>query len=176
MKRVRRRRSAWFRHRDDGFSTVWVLGLSVIVLVLGTAVFDVWQVFGTQRTLTARADAAAAAAAQAVDVASYEGTPSRLQLLDGRADEAGSAANLAKARLQKDLPAGTPLTVTVVTSDSCSGTPANNDVIVCIKVDNGTSNQPTVTVTLKRQVNFTIFRLLGYSSQTVTASGTAGPR
>lgn len=59
MRRIRR--------GDDGTVTVLVIGFTAILLMLVTVVVDVSAVFLAQRSLSGAADAAAVAAANAVD-------------------------------------------------------------------------------------------------------------
>ena len=158
-------------HNERGFTTVWVLGLAIIIMVLGLAVFDVWSVYTRQRALTAHADSAAAAAAQAIDLSAYQSTPSRLALLTG------DATSLAEARLRADFPGHSVSVSSIEVGRTCTGTPSDGQLIACVSVDNTTNpNKPTVTVTVRQKANFTVFKLVGYADQTVSASGTAGPR
>lgn len=150
------------RHRDErGFTSVWVLGLTMMILVMGIAVFDAWNVYATQRKLTAQADAAAAAGAQGVDVGEFESTNGMVLVL-----AADDVTTLASKRLSADLGAGK-----VDTGNAATPT-ADKAAATIIVADDSKS----VTVTLSRKVNFTIFAILGKDSQTVTASATAAPQ
>jgi Putative Flp pilus-assembly TadE/G-like len=54
--------------RDErGAVTLWVLGLSVIVLFLGGLALDLWRGIATRRELSAMADGVATAAANGID-------------------------------------------------------------------------------------------------------------
>lgn len=56
---------------ERGSATLWLLGLSVSVLMLGGIAFDLWRGVAQRRELAALADAAAVAAASGVDVAAW---------------------------------------------------------------------------------------------------------
>lgn len=61
--------------RDDrGSITLWVLGLSVVILGFGGVALDFWRALATQRELAAIADAASVAAASGIDEAHYRST------------------------------------------------------------------------------------------------------
>ncbi len=53
---------------ERGSATLWLLGLSVAVLMLGAVAFDLWRGVAQRRELAALADAAAVAAASGIDV------------------------------------------------------------------------------------------------------------
>lgn len=52
---------------EQGFVTVWILGLCVTMLVLGGISIDLWRAFGERRSLVAAADSAARAGASGID-------------------------------------------------------------------------------------------------------------
>lgn len=55
------------RRSDRGSVTLWVLGLSLLLLLFGGLALDYWRGLATQRQLFAVADAAAVAAASGID-------------------------------------------------------------------------------------------------------------
>lgn len=76
---------------DRGSVTIWVLGLSMLLLVFGGLALDYWRALALQRELAAVADSAAIAAASGIDEEHYRETgevtlePSRVR---GLADAA----------------------------------------------------------------------------------------
>lgn len=63
------------RPRDDeGSVTIWVLGLSMLLLVFGGLALDYWRALALQRELAAVADSAAIAAASGIDEEVYRDT------------------------------------------------------------------------------------------------------
>lgn len=60
--------------RDRGSVTIWVLGLSMLLLVFGGLALDYWRALALQRELAAVADSAAIAAASGIDEAFYRET------------------------------------------------------------------------------------------------------
>lgn len=56
---------------DRGSVTIWVLGLSVVVLLFGGLALDYWRALALQRELAAVADSAAVAAASGIDEEVY---------------------------------------------------------------------------------------------------------
>lgn len=77
---------------DRGSITLWVLGLTVMVLFMGGISLDLWRAFEVREDLAAMADSAANAGASQVDAATYRDTGT-LQL-DGPAAAAAANANL----------------------------------------------------------------------------------
>jgi Flp pilus assembly protein TadG len=59
------------RRGEAGFVTVWMLGLSVCLLLLGGASLDLWRVFSERRAIAAMADAAAHAGASGISERAY---------------------------------------------------------------------------------------------------------
>jgi len=54
--------------RDErGSVTLWMLGLGIALLMVGGVALDLWRLLGVRREMAAMADAAAVAAAAAVD-------------------------------------------------------------------------------------------------------------
>jgi len=60
--------------RDRGSVTIWVLGLSMLLLVFGGLALDYWRALALQRELASAADSAAIAAASGIDEAVYRET------------------------------------------------------------------------------------------------------
>lgn len=56
---------------DRGSVTIWVLGLSVLILLFGGLALDYWRALALQRELAAVADSAAIAAASGLDEEIY---------------------------------------------------------------------------------------------------------
>lgn len=155
---------------EAGFTSAWVLGFSLFIMILGIAALDIWHVYTEQRTLAARADAAAAAAAQAIDVAAYQDPAGSRLLLNG-SDARDFAAKRMKAdikQLNGNAPAACPALAQDVTATPCAE-------IVVTNPPAGSTSAPTVKVTVKARVAFTIFSPLR-GSQVVSASSTASPR
>lgn len=74
---------------DRGSITFWVLGLSIMILMLGGLALDFWRVLAVQRQAGSIADAAVAAAASGLDEEHYRLTGEVL-LDPARAIELGS--------------------------------------------------------------------------------------
>jgi Flp pilus assembly protein TadG len=62
------------RRSDRGSVTIWVLGLSMLLLVFGGLALDYWRALALQRELAAVADSAAVAAASGIDEDVYRST------------------------------------------------------------------------------------------------------
>ena len=62
------------RVSDRGSVTIWVLGLSMLLLLFGGVALDYWRALALQRELAAVADSAAIAAASGVDEEHYRET------------------------------------------------------------------------------------------------------
>lgn len=152
------------RRDDEGFTTMWVLGLVAIVMILGLAVFEVWHVYVVQRRLTAMADSAAAAGAQGINEAAL--VNSTTPELDPT-----RASDLAGVRLTADLAdAGLK---------SCAAVdPARTCVVSAVTVRGVNPGDPptVVTVTLHRSVQFAVFSALGLRNMEISASSSASPR
>ena len=56
---------------DRGSVTIWMLGLSVLLLLFGGLAIDFWRALALQRELAAVADSAAVAAASGIDEGHY---------------------------------------------------------------------------------------------------------
>jgi len=59
---------------DRGSVTIWVLGLSMLLLVFGGLALDYWRALALQRELASVADSAAIAAASGIDEETYRTT------------------------------------------------------------------------------------------------------
>ena len=59
---------------DRGSVTIWMLGLSVLLLLFGGLAIDFWRALAVQRELAAVADSAAVAAASGIDEEHYRAT------------------------------------------------------------------------------------------------------
>ena len=62
------------RDSDRGSVTIWMLGLSILLLVFGGLAIDYWRALALQRELAAVADSAAIAAASGIDEEVYRAT------------------------------------------------------------------------------------------------------
>ena len=61
--------------RDErGSATIWMLGLSLLLLLFGGLALDFWRGLATQRELSAVADSAAIAAGSGIDEEHYRAT------------------------------------------------------------------------------------------------------
>jgi uncharacterized membrane protein len=72
------------RRSDRGSVTIWMLGLSMLLLVFGGLTLDYWRALALQRELAAVADSAAIAAASGIDEEFYRAT-GEVVLAPGRA-------------------------------------------------------------------------------------------
>lgn len=59
---------------DKGSTTIWMLGLSLLLLLFGGLALDFWRGLALQRELAAVADSAAIAGASGIDEVSYRST------------------------------------------------------------------------------------------------------
>jgi Putative Flp pilus-assembly TadE/G-like len=75
---------------ERGSATIWMLGLSLLLLVFGGLAVDFWRALAVQRELAAVADSAAVAAASGVDEAVYRESGTVVLDLD-RSEELGLA-------------------------------------------------------------------------------------
>jgi Flp pilus assembly protein TadG len=72
---------------ERGSVTIWVLGLSMLLLVFGGLALDYWRALALQRELASVADSAAIAAASGIDEEEYRSTgevvlePARARIL-----------------------------------------------------------------------------------------------
>ena len=105
------------RSDDRGSVTIWMLGLSFVLLAFGGLALDFWRGLATQRELAAIADSAAIAAASGIDEEHYRST-GEVTLAPGRARALAFASmgyqdlELSEAGVAVD-PAGSSVTVEV---------------------------------------------------------------
>jgi uncharacterized membrane protein len=78
------------RRGERGSITVWMLGLSLLLLTFGGLSIDFWRALALQRQLAAVADSAAIAAAAGIDEAEYRAS-GQLSLDPSRAVDLGTA-------------------------------------------------------------------------------------
>lgn len=62
------------RQSERGSVTIWMLGLSMLLLIFGGLALDYWRALALQRELAAVADSAAIAAASGIDEEHYRET------------------------------------------------------------------------------------------------------
>jgi uncharacterized membrane protein len=62
------------RHSEEGSVTIWMLGLSVLLLLFGGLALDYWRGLALQRELASVADSAAIAGASGIDEEVYRTT------------------------------------------------------------------------------------------------------
>lgn len=91
-------------HRDEsGTTTLWMLGLCLMLFLLGGISLDLWRAFSERRSLAASADAAAVAGASALDEAAYRSSGSvRLVPADARRRAQASLAGQLDRRALRD--------------------------------------------------------------------------
>ena len=80
---------------DRGSVTIWMLGLSVLLLLFGGLAIDFWRALAVQRELAAVADSAAVAAASGIDEEHYRAT-GEVILDSARAEALGMASMTAQ--------------------------------------------------------------------------------
>jgi hypothetical protein len=107
--------------RDDGFATVWMLGIAMLVIVIGLFFFNVSRVFVAREELVTAADASAKAGATAID---EDSIGSGVKLLDGSVSDNSTASGRCWAMLQK-YEAGNANGVLDLTKSTCSIDVAN---------------------------------------------------
>jgi uncharacterized membrane protein len=103
---------------DRGSMTIWMLGLSVLLLLFGGLAIDFWRALALQRELSAVADSAAIAAASGIDEARYRESgevvldPARARAL-GAVSIAGQEVDLLSFDIATDS-AGLAVNVVVI--------------------------------------------------------------
>jgi Flp pilus assembly protein TadG len=91
------------RRRESGTTTLWMLGLCLMLFLLGGVSLDLWRAFSERRSLAATADAAAVAGASALDEAAYRGGGAvRLEPADARRRAQASLADQLDRRALRD--------------------------------------------------------------------------
>jgi Flp pilus assembly protein TadG len=112
---VRRRRIGTRLVREFGTTTLWMLGLCLMLFLLGGVSLDLWRAFSERRSLAATADAAAVAGASALDESAYRSSGVvRLLPADAqRRAQASLAEQLDRRSLRDARVAATEAEVTV---------------------------------------------------------------
>jgi len=88
---------------DSGTTTLWMLGLCLMLFLLGGISLDLWRAFSERRSLAATADAAAVAGASALDEPAYRSTGAvRLVPADARRRAQASLAEQLDRRALRD--------------------------------------------------------------------------
>ncbi len=110
------RRMRCARRDESGTTTLWILGLCLMLFLLGGISLDLWRAFSERRSLAATADAAAVAGASALDEAAYRSSGAvRLVSADAqRRAQASLAEQLDRRALRDARVEATEEEVTVV--------------------------------------------------------------
>lgn len=87
--------------RERGSVVLWMLGLGIALLMVGGIAVDLWRMLGIRRELAAMTDAAAVAAAEAVDAGMWR--TSGTVVLDPGAATERALASLASQPLVEDV-------------------------------------------------------------------------
>jgi len=88
---------------ESGTTTLWMLGLCLMLFLLGGISLDLWRAFSERRSLAASADAAAVAGASALDEAAYRSSGVvRLVPADARRRAQASLADQLDRRALRD--------------------------------------------------------------------------
>ncbi|HKY47636.1 MAG TPA: hypothetical protein VJQ79_06590 [Acidimicrobiia bacterium] len=130
---------------DRGSAPVWFLGLSLCVLMVGAMSAELWRAIGERQELVAMADAAAIAAAAAIDLDHYRST--------------------GEAVIDQDE---APMRALGVIAGSSGGTDLAASPHVAIAGDGS-----SVTVELTREVPFGLIRILAFDDRGFTVTGVA---
>ena len=130
---------------ERGSVPVWFLGLSLCILMVGAMSAELWRAIGERQELVAMADAAAIAAAGAIDLDHYRES--------GEAVLDRSAASLLALR---------------VIAGSSGGTDLSAPPSIAV-ADDGSS----VTVELAREVEFGLIRIFAMEDQQFLVTGRA---
>ncbi len=134
---------------ERGSAPIWFLGLAVCVLMVGALSAELWRVIGERQELVAMADAAAIAAAGAIDLDRYRSTGDTV--IDG---------------------AQAPLFALAVIAGNSGGVDLAGPPSIAV-ADDGSS----VTIELTREVPFGLIRVFALEDQrfVVTARAVAYP-
>ncbi len=134
---------------EGGFITVWVLGLTVLMLAASGVTIDFWRAVATQRSVSSAVDSAAVAGSSGIDEAAYRASGGQVVQLDP-----GLATTLAQNNLASQPEAATLVDVSI------DATPAR------------------ITVRAGRQVEFTLVRVLsvGQAPAVLHSTSSADPR
>ncbi len=130
---------------ERGSAPVWFLGLSLCVLMVGAMSAELWRAIGERQELVAMADAAAIAAAAAIDLDHYRATG------DAVIDRAEASARALQV---------------------IAGSSGGDDLSIApsvIVADDGSS----VAVVLTRRVPFGLIRILALDDQGFSVTGLA---
>ena len=130
---------------ERGSAPVWFLGLSLCVLMVGAMSAELWRAIGERQELVAMADAAAIAAAAAIDLDHYRST--------------------GEAVIDQDE---APMRALRVIGGSSGGTDLAASPHVAIAEDGS-----SVTVELTREVPFGLIRILAFDDRGFTVTGVA---
>lgn len=131
--------------KERGTAPVWFLGLAFALLMLGAISAELWRIIGERQELVALADAAAVAAASALDLEHYRSTGEAL--LDPAAAESLALDVLAASSGGADLSALPVVTVS--------------------------EGRNSVRVELQRQVPFGLIRFLPVADDGFNVTGVA---
>ncbi len=134
---------------EGGFVTVWVLGLSVIMLAIAGITIDFWRAVATQRTVSSVVDSAAVAGSSGIDEGVFRSSGGSTVVLD-----------VARARtLAEDSLASQPEAASLV------------DVAIDV-------TPARISVTAGRRIDFTLVRVLrvGHDPAVLHATSTADAR
>ena len=130
---------------ERGSAPVWFLGLSLCVLMVGAMSAELWRAIGERQELVAMADAAAIAAAAAIDLDHYRST--------------------GEAVIDREE---APIRALQVIAGSSGGTDLSTSPHVAIAGDGS-----SVTVELTREVPFGLIRILAFDDHGFSVRGVA---
>ena len=130
---------------ERGSAPVWFLGLSLCVLMVGAMSAELWRAIGERQELVAMADAAAIAAAAAIDLDHYRSTGEAV--IDPAEASERAMQVIGGSSGAEDLSAAPSVTI----------------------ADDGSS----VTVELRREVPFGLIRILALEDQGFSVTGLA---
>jgi len=130
---------------ERGSAPVWFIGLSLCVLMVGALSAELWRAIGERQELVAMADAAAIAAASAIDLDHYRST--------------------GEAVIDREE---APVRALQVIAGSSGGADLSTSPSVAIAGDGS-----SVTVELTREVPFGLIRILALDDQGFSVTGVA---
>ena len=130
---------------ERGSAPVWFIGLSLCVLMVGALSAELWRAIGERQELVAMADAAAIAAASAIDLDHYRST--------------------GEAVIDREE---APVRALQVIAGSSGGADLSTSPSVVIAGDGS-----SVTVELTREVPFGLIRILALDDQGFSVTGVA---
>lgn len=130
---------------ERGSAPVWFLGLSLCVLMVGAMSAELWRAIGERQELVAMADAAAIAAAAAIDLDHYRSTG---EIVIDREEAAMRALH--------------------VIAGSSGGADLSTAPSIAVAGDGS-----SVTVELTREVPFGLIRILALDDQWFLVTGVA---